>query len=64
MFDNKLIKQIALVLVFAGALNWGAVGVAKTDLVQLLVGPQIATYVYILVAAAALYLLLKENLFA
>lgn len=64
MFDAKLLRQIALALVFAGALNWAAVGVAKTDLVQLVVGANFAQYVYILVGAAAVYLLLRENLFA
>lgn len=52
----KIIKMIALTLVFIGALNWGLVGVFKLDLVAFLLGDMTfgSRLVYSLVGFSAL----------
>ena len=49
---------IAIILVIIGGLNWGLVGVAGIDLVDLILGsiPILARVVYIVVGLAAIYL--------
>jgi uncharacterized membrane protein YuzA (DUF378 family) len=49
---------LAFVLVIIGAVNWGLVGIANLDLVQLLFGsiPPVPSVVYGLVGLAGLYL--------
>lgn len=51
---------IAFILVIVGGLNWGLVGAADIDVVQLLLGsiPYAVQVVYILVGLAALYMLI------
>ncbi len=50
--------KIALILVTVGALNWGAVGLFKFDIVAWIFGGQAATVsriIYILVALAGIW---------
>ena len=48
---------IAYILVFIGGINWGLVGIANIDLVNLIFGEgNIANIIYILVGIAALYM--------
>lgn len=56
----KIIKTIAYILIIVGALNWGLVGLLKTDLVQLLFGSMtfLSRLVYSLVGLSGLYLVL------
>ena len=48
---------ISFVLLVIGGLNWGLVGLAKLDLVNLILGgiPLLARIVYLLVGLSALY---------
>jgi uncharacterized membrane protein YuzA (DUF378 family) len=58
----KQLDFVALLLLVVGALNWGLVGLFKFDLVAEIVGERfgrvnlVSRIVYILVAAAGLYL--------
>jgi len=54
------IDTIAWILVIIGGLNWGLVGIANLDIVDLIFGtiPVLAKIVYILVGISALYVLL------
>jgi uncharacterized protein len=53
----KMIDVIAAVLVVVGALNWGLVGAAHTDLVALLFGAGsiLSSVVYVVVGLAGFY---------
>lgn len=54
---NKLHK-LAYVLLFAGGLNWGLIGLFNFDLVEAIFGswPGLVTLVYVLVGVATVYL--------
>ena len=56
-------NALAYVLVIIGALNWGLVGAANLDLVQLLLGwsPIVVKIVYVVVGLAALWLLVAKS---
>lgn len=55
------IDWIAYILLIIGGLNWGLVGAADVDLVDMIFGAgMIADIVYILVGISALYLLLMK----
>jgi uncharacterized membrane protein YuzA (DUF378 family) len=55
----KALNIITLVLVIVGGLNWGLVGLADVNLVAALFGRgTLATIVYLLVGASAVYQLL------
>jgi uncharacterized membrane protein YuzA (DUF378 family) len=64
MLTEKNIKLVAMILVLAGALNWGAIALAKTNVVEKLVGAKNSNIVYIVVAAAAIYIALQKETFA
>ncbi|MBV6458311.1 MAG: hypothetical protein HONBIEJF_01438 [Fimbriimonadaceae bacterium] len=53
----KTLNVVTLVLLIVGGLNWGMVGAAQFDLVAALfgAGSPLASLIYILVGAAALY---------
>jgi len=53
-----LLDWVAIALVIIGGLNWGLVGAAGIDLVDLILGsiPILARIVYIVVGLAAIYL--------
>ncbi len=49
---------IAYILVFVGGINWGLIGAANLNLVEMIFGAgNIANIVYILVGISALYML-------
>jgi len=50
---------IAMILVIIGGINWGLFGLAKIDLVNLLLGniEWLANAVYILIGLSAIYLI-------
>lgn len=60
------LNVIAMILLIAGALNWGLVGLARFNLVAWLFGsvPVLATIIYILVGLAGVYALVFFNWFA
>ncbi|MBE7525527.1 DUF378 domain-containing protein [Patescibacteria group bacterium] len=57
------IHKTSWVLVLAGALNWGLVGLFKFNLVAAILGglPLVERLVYVLVGVAAVMMLMKEN---
>jgi len=57
------LHKAAWVLVLVGALNWGLVGLAKMNLVEMLLGswPMAVRLVYILVGAAGLAMLMAAK---
>lgn len=59
MAKKTVLDWIAFVLVIIGGLNWGLVGLAGVDLVDMLLGsiPILAKTVYVLVGLSALYLI-------
>lgn len=58
----NIILRIAEILVLIGALNWGLVGLFRTDLVEKLFGQMtpLAKTVYILVGLSALILIFAK----
>lgn len=58
----NVILKIAEILVLIGALNWGLVGLFRTDLVEKLFGEMtpLAKIVYILVGLSALLLIFAK----
>lgn len=54
---NKTLHYVAYILLWAGGLNWGLIGLFNFNLVQALFGgwPMLATLVYILVGLSAVY---------
>lgn len=58
----NVILKIAEILVLIGALNWGLVGLFRTDLVEKLFGEMtpLAKIVYILVGLSALILIFAK----
>ena len=52
-----LFCQIVGAIAIVGALNWGLIGIAQTNLVENIVGPGLARIVYILVGLSGLALL-------
>lgn len=55
----KLVHVVAFVLVIVGGINWGFVGLLNFNFVSMVFGtvPSFENFVYILVGAAAVYLL-------
>jgi len=58
----NVILKIAEILVLIGALNWGLVGLFRTDLVEKLFGEMtpLAKIIYILVGVSALILIFAK----
>jgi uncharacterized membrane protein YuzA (DUF378 family) len=54
----KNLHKVAYVLLFAGGINWGLVGLFNFDLVDALLGswPGLVTLVYVLVGVSTVYL--------
>jgi uncharacterized protein len=63
--NNKMLHQLAYVLLWAGGLNWGLIGLFNYNLVMSLLGawPMLETLVYVLVGAAALYTLTTHKIY-
>lgn len=55
----KGVDMLAKVLLIIGGLNWGLVGVANLNVVEMIFGsiPILLTLVYVLVGLSALYML-------
>ncbi len=58
----NLILKIAEILVLIGALNWGLVGLFRTDLVEKLFGQMspLAKIIYILIGVSAILLIFAK----
>lgn len=56
------LTHIAQLLVLVGALNWGLIGLNKTDAVVMIFPRQFVRYVHIAVGVAALFLILTRFL--
>ena len=56
---SKTLDNLALIVVFIGALNWGLIGLFRLDLVRLIFGDMtwISRIIYILVGICGIYLL-------
>ena len=61
MHKMNAIDWLAMILLIIGGLNWGLVGLADIDLVQMLFGsiPMLANTIYVLVGISALYSLFR-----
>jgi uncharacterized membrane protein YuzA (DUF378 family) len=57
-----LINNVAQFLVLVGALNWGLIGLNKTDAVVMIFPRQTVRFVHLAVGIAALYLILQRFL--
>ncbi len=52
----KTLHMVACVLLWAGGLNWGLVGFFDYNLVEMLVGMEVARWVYMLVGLSTVYI--------
>ncbi len=59
---TTFISNLAQLLVLIGALNWGLIGLNKTDAVVMIFPRQIVRYIHIAVGLAALFLILQRFL--
>lgn len=59
----KMLRNLAVVLVFVGALNWGLVGLFGFNLVNAILGSMTAleNLVYILVGLSGVWLLVQQK---
>ena len=57
----KVLHQITVMLVWAGGLNWGLVGLFNFNLVESIFGMGLAQFIYILVGASTVYILLTHK---
>lgn len=51
----KALHMVSYMLLWAGGLNWGLVGFFDYNLVEMLVGMEVANWVYMLVGLATVY---------
>lgn len=60
----KALHMIAYILLFIGGLNWGLVGLFHWNLVMMLLGawPMLESFVYILVGAATVYIIVMHKM--
>jgi uncharacterized protein len=61
LYVKKWIFLIAMVVLVIGGLNWLGVGVRRVNLLELVVGRQIARIVYIAVGIAALWIMFDRD---
>lgn len=54
MVSNYMLNLFVSIMVIAGALNWGVVGLSNINLVERIFGSSIAKVIYILVGLAGL----------
>lgn len=61
--DAKTLHPVVFILVLVGALNWGLIGLFNLNVVNALLGsmPIVEKVVYILVGAAAVWLVLRHK---
>jgi uncharacterized protein len=55
MKNYHVLDIIAVILLLAGGLNWGLVGLFKLDLVTAIFGTVLARIIFVLVGVAAVY---------
>lgn len=53
----KALHMTAYILLFVGGLNWGLWGLLNMNLVETLLGMDLAKFVYILVGVATVYVI-------
>ena len=59
---NYTAQTLAIVLLVLGALNWGFVGLLRTNMIERLIGKSIITRIlYLLIGAAALFLVFHRD---
>lgn len=59
---SSFLSNVAQFLVLVGALNWGLIGLNKTDAVVMIFPRQTVRLVHLAVGLAALYLILQRFL--
>ena len=59
---SSFVSNIAQFLVLVGALNWGLIGLNKTDAVVMIFPRSTVRFVHLAVGLAALYLILQRFL--
>lgn len=57
MKNIKLLAMIAAIIVLAGGINWGLIGLFRLDLVSSIVGHTLGRLVFLIVGVAAGYLI-------
>ncbi|HSA83800.1 MAG TPA: DUF378 domain-containing protein [Patescibacteria group bacterium] len=59
----KALHMLAMILLFAGGLNWGLVGLLNFNLVSYLVGawPAVEMLIYVLVGLATVYIVVTHK---
>lgn len=59
----KALHMLAMILLFAGGLNWGLVGLLDFNLVSYLVGawPSVEMLVYVLVGLSTIYIIFTHK---
>lgn len=55
MKDMKWLHMVSYMVLWAGGLNWGLVGLFQFNLVEALLGMSLAKFVYVLVGLATVY---------
>jgi uncharacterized membrane protein YuzA (DUF378 family) len=60
---TKWFHMIIIILVLAGALNWLTIGLFGVDVVRLGLAPRHARWIYIVIGAAALFLVLRRDIY-
>lgn len=53
--DMDTVSMVAVILLVVGALNWGLIGLGMGNVLESIVGAQVAGYLYILVGVAGLW---------
>lgn len=59
--NNKLLHRAAYTVLWVGGLNWGLVGLLNLNLVESLLGMDLAKWVYILVGLATVYVVVTHR---
>lgn len=61
--NNKMLHMVAFVLVVVGAVNWGLVGLADFNLVEMVLGMEstLTTVVYVLVGVSGVWLAITHS---
>lgn len=57
----KMLHMAAYLLLWVGGLNWGLVGLLNLNLVESLLGVDLAKWVYILVGLATVYIIVGHR---
>ncbi len=60
-YISKWLFKLAMILILVGALNWLSIGVTSVNIVERLLGKQIARIIYIVVGIAALSIMFNRD---